>query len=362
MMSQRAFLLMSCLIPLVVSCSPDHNIADSSNLTLQPPAAILDPRMVDPGQLRVEVTVGNVMVDMSPVDNGNFSGTVNLRPGSANNLVVSWFENFNGDLLLAQVSKVVAVMPGDTEANITIRSNEFITNSWDEDSDGRSNLQERREGSDPRDANDPAAAPTKVAIEVQLNIPSSFMAASVNSDELTMDAIVNNQTIALTRSGLTWVGGLEVNENSDATINATLFRESARILRIGDLSQSVSVGAGGLIVIADTDFNFNYDDDVDGITNMDEILNGFDPLDSQSPVIDPCVPTTFVAECVEDTDGDGTSNFFETEFADEDGDDIPDYLESSVTDIDEDLLPAQQDPDDMNACIPDPTALACMMP
>ena len=362
-MSQRANLLMGCLIPLCMACSPDHNTEDSSNLTLQPPAAILAARMVDPDQLRVAVTVGGEVVDMSAVGDGNFSGNVNLRASSANNVIVSWFENFEGDdLLLARVSKVVTVMQGDTEATITIRSTEFDTTSWDQDSDGRSNLQERREGSSPIDPNDPAAAPTKVAIEVQLNIPNSFQAASVNTDELTMDAIVNNQTINLTRSGLVWIGGLEVNENSDAMINATLFREDARILRIGDLNRSVNVGAGGLIVIADTDFNFEYDDDSDGISNIEEILNGFDPLNSQSPVVDPCVPTTFVAECTFDTDNDGTSDFLETEADDEDGDGIPDYLESSVTDLDEDLLPAQSDPDDMNACIPNPDAIACNMP
>ncbi|MEE9334578.1 MAG: hypothetical protein V3U65_10855 [Granulosicoccaceae bacterium] len=361
MMSQRAFLLMSCLIPLCVSCIPEHNTADSSNLTLQPPASILAARMVDPSQLRVEVTVDDKSVEMSPVGDGNFFGNISLAADNANNVEVSWFEYFEErDLLLAQASKVVTVSAGDTEATITIRSSEFDTNSWDADSDGRSNLSERIEGTGPRDSSDPAAAPTKVAVEIQLNISNSFQAAAVNTDDLTMEAFVNSQSVALTRSGLIWMGGLELNENSDAFINATLFRESGRVLRIGDIGKSVNVGSGGIIVVPDTDFNFEYDDDQDGFFNLDEILNGHDPLNSESPVVDPCVPTTFVAECLNDEDRDGTSDFLETENADEDMDTIPDYLESSVTDFDEDIFPEQTDPDDTDPCIPNDEAIACV--
>jgi len=322
-------------------------------------------RMVDASQLVLAVTVDGNTVDMSPVGDGNFSGNINLSPDTAHNVVVRWNENFNpaenpDGLLLARASKAVTITAGDTDATIIIRSNEFDTSSWDEDLDGRSNLAERLEGSDPNDPNSPEAPPMPVAVELQFNIPDSFQAATINSEGLTMVALVNSQTVALTRSGLRWMGGLNLIENSDAFIDATLFRESAQILRIGVVRKSTNVGAGGVIVIPDTDFDFEFDDDNDGINNLDEILNGYDPLDSESPVVDPCVPTTFVADCTNDEDGDGTSDFLETEDADEDGDSIPDYLESSVIDFDEDIFSEQSDPDDMDPCIPDDEALACI--
>ena len=67
----------------------------------------------------------------------------------------------------------------------------------------------------------------------------------------------------------------------------------------------------------------------------------------------------FVADCTNDEDGDGASDFLETEDADKDMDLIPDYIESSVIDFDEDIFPEQTDPADMNPCIPDVDALAC---
>ncbi len=365
MMSQRMYLLMSCLIPLCVSCSPDHNTEDSSNLTLQPPAAILAARMVDPNQLSVVVTVDGESVDMSPVGDGNFSGSIDLSPDRPHNVEVRWNENFNPDanpqgLLLARAAKSVSVTAGDTNATISIRSSEFNTSSWDQDSDGRSNLAERREGSDPNDPLSPEAPPMLVAVEVQVNIPNSFQAGSVNTDGLTMVALVNSQSVALTRSGLIWTGGLNLIENSDAFIDVTLFREVEQNLRIGVVRKSVNIGAGGLTVIADTDFDFQFDDDNDGLTNLEEILNGFDPLNSESPVVDPCVPSTFVAGCNNDTDGDGISDFIETEDADEDGDMIPDFQESNIIDIDQDLLTQYEDIDDTEPCIPNDQALACL--
>ncbi|NNC55055.1 MAG: hypothetical protein HKO07_04965, partial [Pseudomonadales bacterium] len=66
-----------------------------------------------------------------------------------------------------------------------------------------------------------------------------------------------------------------------------------------------------------------------------------------------CAPSTFNANCAQDSDSDGTSDFEETESADSDGDGTPDYLESSVEDSDGDTFPDQQDPGNDNPCEPE---------
>ncbi len=87
------------------------------------------------------------------------------------------------------------------------------------------------------------------------------------------------------------------------------------------------------------------DADADGTTDQS------DAFDSE-----PCAPETFVAACSQDSDGDGASDFAEGEFTDSDGDGTPDYLESSIADADADGTPDQDDPWDVNACVPDPNA------
>ncbi|MBT8151559.1 MAG: NPCBM/NEW2 domain-containing protein, partial [Gammaproteobacteria bacterium] len=62
-------------------------------------------------------------------------------------------------------------------------------------------------------------------------------------------------------------------------------------------------------------------------SDADGLLDFQDPAPSNS-----CVPSAFVASCSQDSDGDGTSDFAETETADADSDGTADYLESSTTD------------------------------
>jgi YVTN family beta-propeller protein len=90
------------------------------------------------------------------------------------------------------------------------------------------------------------------------------------------------------------------------------------------------------------------DDDSDGTLNIS------DPAPA-----DACVPTIFVAACTQDTDGDGTSDFGEGEFADGDGDGSPDYIESSVLDADSDGLADQSDPANADPCVPSAFVAAC---
>jgi hypothetical protein len=87
----------------------------------------------------------------------------------------------------------------------------------------------------------------------------------------------------------------------------------------------------------------DFDSDGDGTLNVD------DPA-----INDPCIPTTFVAVCFQDTDGDGVSDFDEGEGVDSDGDGLFDFEESSILDSDGDTVADQFDATNNDSCLPDP--------
>ncbi len=90
------------------------------------------------------------------------------------------------------------------------------------------------------------------------------------------------------------------------------------------------------------------DDDGDGTPNL-----------TDGAPADPCVPEVFVGACAQDSDGDGESDFDETELADADADGTPDYLESSLADTDADGVTDEFDPANADACVPTAFVAAC---
>ncbi len=75
---------------------------------------------------------------------------------------------------------------------------------------------------------------------------------------------------------------------------------------------------------------------------------------------DPCVPSQFAAGCSTDSDSDGKTDAEEGEFTDSDGDGIPDYQESAILDADGDGYFDEQDPANDNACEPSQFAGTCL--
>ena len=74
---------------------------------------------------------------------------------------------------------------------------------------------------------------------------------------------------------------------------------------------------------------------------------------------DPCVPSQFGAGCTTDTDNDGEPDSDEGELTDTDGDGIPDYLEPSNVDTDGDGFNDEMDPGNLDPCIPSTIAPGC---
>ena len=96
--------------------------------------------------------------------------------------------------------------------------------------------------------------------------------------------------------------------------------------------------------------------------DLDDFLDtdgdGTVDLNDAAPA-DPCLPTAFVAVCAQDTDGDGDTDFAETELADGDLDGTPDHLESAIFDSDLDGVFDEFDPANLDACVPEVFVSAC---
>ncbi|MFK8029058.1 MAG: OmpA family protein [Gammaproteobacteria bacterium] len=90
------------------------------------------------------------------------------------------------------------------------------------------------------------------------------------------------------------------------------------------------------------------DTDGDGVNDQDDPANN-----------DPCIPSAFGTGCTTDTDGDGSPDSEEGPTTDTDGDGIPDFEESSIVDTDGDGVSDQDDPDNMDPCIPSPFGTGC---
>ena len=92
-------------------------------------------------------------------------------------------------------------------------------------------------------------------------------------------------------------------------------------------------------------------------TDGDGVPEDLDPNDA-----DPCIPSQFGTGCALDTDGDGSPDSVEGELTDSDGDGMPDYLESSIADAEGDGTNDQDDPANLDPCIPSTTAPGCVLP
>jgi len=147
--------------------SPDTiigaNVAGGSDLGLQPPSILLNSRMIDRDQLRVEATIGGESIPMQR--NGDrWSGRFSL-PGPGDHILeITWFERIDTvDLQLAQSEPLQ--LNESSSRNLSISS--YNTN-FDFDGDGMSNFDEREAGTNPivasvgtqPDDDDPVPDPT----------------------------------------------------------------------------------------------------------------------------------------------------------------------------------------------------------
>ena len=136
---------------MLAACSGDDTVVmldATPEVSIDLPDILTNSGVQDLGQLRPTIRLSNgANVSMTRGTGNNWRGEINVTAGRTYTATVVWVENYQGQSLpLAELVQQIEVA-NDGTANV-ISTSEYRTDI-DSDSDGVSNLQERRDGSDP---------------------------------------------------------------------------------------------------------------------------------------------------------------------------------------------------------------------
>ena len=338
----------------------------SGSVGFEPPSMLLQSRAVNPEQLLLTVTVNGREIKVEPVTNSDgsqsWAGSLRVERGSNLQIIVTWSEAFRGQVLdLAQASENFTV-PVNPESDIVIRfvAGDYYT-GFDQDQDSISNLSERNANSDPLVNEAPSDPIVLVNAGISAQLPDRLRDISNDiNEDLYVVAEIDRTAIEISREENEWRGETTVPTDADVLINFTVYTSINRDVPIARWRDTRNVGDGIFIEIQPEDYDYQFNTDGDDLINVQELLDGSNPLDKSDPATDPCTVSLFEPGCRIDSDSDGDADSIETQNADADGDSIPDYLESSLVDADDDGANAEQDPDENNACIPNENSVVCI--
>ena len=138
---------------ILAACSGDDTVIRleaTSEVSIDLPDILTNSGVEDLGQLRPTIRLSNgANVSMTRGTGNNWRGEINVTAGRAYTANVVWVENYQGQSLpLAELVQQIDVA-NDGTANV-ISTSGYQTDI-DTDSDGVSNLEERRNGTDPLD-------------------------------------------------------------------------------------------------------------------------------------------------------------------------------------------------------------------
>lgn len=161
--SHRRALIATVLIGTVLSaCSDTGSVTTLEarpSVSIGLPQVLLDSAMVNQSLIRPNVVLSNgATVSMQRGNDNTWSGTINVAPASQYIATVTWFENINGrELPLARLEQSLEV--GADGSVVSSEASGYSTDI-DNDSGGKTNLEERENGTDPFQSpndDDPAA-------------------------------------------------------------------------------------------------------------------------------------------------------------------------------------------------------------
>ena len=334
------------------------------SLDFSAPDAVLNSRAIDQSAVSLEVTVNGRQVLLDG-GTGQQRGVMNVSRGDVLKVVATWSEFYEGNILnLAQATQdyTVPVNP-ETDVLVHFFTSDYFT-GFDEDQDGISNIDERNAGTDPYEI-EPFRDPIVfVPLNFNAELPDRLRDADGDIiDSLFAVAELNRVSIELSLDGnRRWVGETTFATNTDVLVDFVVYSSTERDVPLARWQNTRNVGSGTTVSINAGEYRYDDNSDGDDLNNLQEVLDGTNPLDKSDPATEPCDISIFADGCDNDTDGDGIADSIETETANEDGDDLPDYRESNDDDNDEDGFTAYEDPDENNPCVPSDRTVACRGP
>lgn len=359
---------LACAMTLV-ACNQETSsgqiIVDSNatSMSFTPPTQ-LQSREIVRENLTLIISLNGESFVVEPDAAGNFIFRTTLPQETSTTVSLEWSELIDGQsVILATASKPLNVGSLSTPLELDFFNSEYDT-SMDDDNDGFTNLEERRNGSNLNDPASPEAPPVFVALDVRLILPVALQNASAEIiAEVDARAAVNGIDLPLTREDREWRGSMTVTQNSEPLVLAEFFADNTQEITIASLSRASNVGGGSEVTFNEGDYDTeSFNDDADTLSNVQETAIGSNPRDSNDPPDDsdadgipdvrdncPAMANEDQADADndgqgdvcdsfnnDDTDGDGFDNVDDncpntanSDQADSDGDGIGDACDSS---------------------------------
>lgn len=133
----------------LMGCSQEteQDVQSVSSVALSPPDFLLESKTIDEENYTPTLSIDNKIYALAK-SGGQWTGTFNVAANESYQIRVDWNENYKGrQLPMASATKTVEV--GSSAVSAQIASADYDTTSFDEDSDGLSNLDERNNNSNP---------------------------------------------------------------------------------------------------------------------------------------------------------------------------------------------------------------------
>lgn len=236
-------------------------------------------------QLTLQLNGENVPV-LQNQESAQFTASFLVDAGRQHRIKISWSDNQGAASYRLVEAEEWFSTPTGAAISLNFDSSQF-NSSFDDDGDGVSNLAELKADSSPGDSDDPEDPVPSIMLSVVAPTPAVIASVqAIASDRLVRRLLVNDSPLLPAANG-----GLNavVTARQPAFVSVewcyrlasgTLYR-LARYARSVDLLEEMSEQS---FQIPESEYNFSYDLDSDGISNIQEIASGTAPASAPNSV------------------------------------------------------------------------------
>ncbi len=246
---------------------------NGSELRIAEPLRLRSIRDIDPAAVRAVALVNGVETELQRNASGLFAGQIEVPAQSNFTVSIEYYELYAGEkLTLARTEQAINTSTQDT--TLTLQRSDY-SYAFDNDGDGVSNILEREHNTSPLDS---VQSPELVSIDVFVPRPSQL--ESIGFTNYQIEASVGSSSHAAESSIGEYRRTFTVVRQDPLSVSVRILELSTgQQLTIG--SQTVQIaGVQDLqsLTVAAADYNFQFDQDADGISNLDELSAGSDPF------------------------------------------------------------------------------------
>jgi len=228
---------------------------------------------IDPANLRGVVTVDGAETELVRTSTGEFTAQVEVPARSNINLSIRFYELYSGqELTLASFQRNYSV--GGVDTPLILRAGDYQYQPHDEDGDGISNFDERKFDTNPLDG---SQAPQITQVRVFVEKPQ-LLASSSNS-EYVMELSIGSFNYTGAAGEFTLNGRDFSVVNQDPLAAQVRYIETRTGQRLTIATQEFSLSSNQRTVeFGASGYRYGFDQDQDGVSNLDELLSGQDLL------------------------------------------------------------------------------------